>query len=375
MFEFLRELREVEQDFENSLLFLLSKYYRYNDMMLAAFVKPVKDKKGIETHPMPRVFTMNIDTHVLKMYSAYYRRTDIFHPDNLPKRLQGRDVLTIRDVMPLDKFRDSDHREILNQGGMEYQMTLYFYADGDCIAQLGIFHTAEQGDFSRKEVRIFETLVPMIAQEYRSRRILQHARQRQSFLQNTYDRLPIGVVLLDAKMGFIRANDLALEYCEDISQKVYPSGGLISAEESLDPEVRAVRRVVLYVGSNIALDKADGQDVVVRVGEDTEYLCKLDSFIFYSDIAEIESVNVLYIIRYKLRTKDEKKLITDKYDLTKRELEVIDLIEKGCSNKEIASRLFISSHTVKTHIMNIFKKTEVTSRTALMHKLKGTHEE
>ncbi|WP_404448921.1 response regulator transcription factor [Sutcliffiella horikoshii] len=50
-------------------------------------------------------------------------------------------------------------------------------------------------------------------------------------------------------------------------------------------------------------------------------------------------------------------------DLTKRELEVLAEIAKGKSNKEIASSLFITEKTVKTHVSNILAKLEVADRT------------
>lgn len=49
--------------------------------------------------------------------------------------------------------------------------------------------------------------------------------------------------------------------------------------------------------------------------------------------------------------------------LTSREEEVLLLIARGCSNKEIANELFISEKTVKSHIANLFQKLSVTSRT------------
>ena len=49
--------------------------------------------------------------------------------------------------------------------------------------------------------------------------------------------------------------------------------------------------------------------------------------------------------------------------LSDRELEVLALIAKGTSNKEIAGTLTISQSTVKTHIQSIFQKLEVNDRT------------
>lgn len=48
--------------------------------------------------------------------------------------------------------------------------------------------------------------------------------------------------------------------------------------------------------------------------------------------------------------------------ITKREKQVLDCLQKGLCNKEIAERLFISQKTVKTHLTNIFRKLNVADR-------------
>lgn len=57
--------------------------------------------------------------------------------------------------------------------------------------------------------------------------------------------------------------------------------------------------------------------------------------------------------------------------LNQRELEVLKLAAKGISNKEIAQELTISVRTIQTHLVNIFAKLNVNSRTeAVLHALR-----
>jgi len=56
--------------------------------------------------------------------------------------------------------------------------------------------------------------------------------------------------------------------------------------------------------------------------------------------------------------------------LSKREAEIMLLIHEGLSNQQIADKLFISEHTVKKHISNIFLKLNVERRTEAIKRAK-----
>ncbi|HMQ49984.1 MAG TPA: response regulator transcription factor [Saprospiraceae bacterium] len=59
---------------------------------------------------------------------------------------------------------------------------------------------------------------------------------------------------------------------------------------------------------------------------------------------------------------------TDLQSISKRELEVLQEMDKGLSNKEIAHSLFISESTVKTHVSNLLIKLDAKRRTEALKK-------
>ena len=76
---------------------------------------------------------------------------------------------------------------------------------------------------------------------------------------------------------------------------------------------------------------------------------------------KVETVIVekeVYLTDFNLNEEEIKRL-----NLSKRELEVLQLMAEGLSNQEIAEKLFVSLNTIKTHSAQIFEKMEVKRRT------------
>jgi DNA-binding CsgD family transcriptional regulator len=79
-----------------------------------------------------------------------------------------------------------------------------------------------------------------------------------------------------------------------------------------------------------------------------------------------------YFIKYYVafdssKTESTLGILSREYDISRREREIIGLILKGKSNKEIKDILCISFSTVKNHIYNVYQKIGINSRSQLMH--------
>jgi DNA-binding CsgD family transcriptional regulator len=71
-------------------------------------------------------------------------------------------------------------------------------------------------------------------------------------------------------------------------------------------------------------------------------------------------------IAYALRGRGERKRPSTGWDsLTPTELDVVRLVAEGISNKDIATRLFVSPRTVQSHLRHVYNKLGVTSRVQL----------
>jgi len=69
------------------------------------------------------------------------------------------------------------------------------------------------------------------------------------------------------------------------------------------------------------------------------------------------------VLREFERERQEERYREQLAGLTPREEETLKLIATGESNREIATRLFISEQTVKNHVASIFRKLHVNDRT------------
>jgi len=83
--------------------------------------------------------------------------------------------------------------------------------------------------------------------------------------------------------------------------------------------------------------------------------------------AEGHALSIEDAIAYAQRGRGERKRPTSGWgSLTPMELDVVRLFREGLGNKEIGARLFISPHTVQTHLTHVYAKLGVASRVQLV---------
>ncbi len=103
---------------------------------------------------------------------------------------------------------------------------------------------------------------------------------------------------------------------------------------------------------------------LIDAGADGYLLKDTDPLTLLEQIQDIASGKIVYSDVVKKIVSERQAGDDPIYSLTSRELDVLTLVAKGLSNKQIANELFISEETVKVHIRNLLRKLNVHSRLA-----------
>ena len=75
----------------------------------------------------------------------------------------------------------------------------------------------------------------------------------------------------------------------------------------------------------------------------------------------------------QIAPEDAVTVIARRYGLSDREKEVLELLNQGNSNPQIAAELSIAENTVKRHLSNIYRKTETQSRHEILFKISNVN--
>ncbi|MDN6180261.1 MAG: response regulator transcription factor [Halomonas subglaciescola] len=93
--------------------------------------------------------------------------------------------------------------------------------------------------------------------------------------------------------------------------------------------------------------------------ESLEVICKGIHTLLGGDLWMSRDLMARLILFYR---KYQSNAFRPACGLTNREMEIISLLSAGSSNQQIAEKLFVSEHTVKSHLYNIFRKINVHNR-------------
>ncbi len=167
-------------------------------------------------------------------------------------------------------------------------------------------------------------------------------------------------------------NDVIHPYVDSLLQGRLPAGEsfqmLVSSHQaghsSLEKSIVELKNIIIkyYPGDRNALQMGEVLMDIFMTEEDLFTHCRLEDTLFAECVCQLESH-----LRLNGSTEEEpvEAATPAAEGLSQREKEIITLVARGCSNKEIAEQLFISVHTVMTHRRNISRKLQIHSPSGL----------
>jgi DNA-binding CsgD family transcriptional regulator len=250
-------------------------------------------------------------------------------------------VGTLHDATDGDPERSPRFNKIIAPGGYGDELRVAFTSGMRCWAAASILRPTELGPFSPEEVRAVRDLLPVAS---RSLRHVLGGAHGQGPLQG-----PAMVVI---------ATDGTIESMTPDAEAAIADMGPDGVDMDVPTPIlaAAVRAKNNRTGSRIAL----------RARGVSGSWMKLHA-------ASLGDDGRVAVMIEPARPTDLVPILLESYGCTARETEVVFLISRGLSTKEIAAEMCISAHTVNDHIKVIFSKVGVSSRGELVARLFSEH--
>lgn len=283
----------------------------------------------------------------------------IYFEEDLPQftkmAREGRQVALLSESTGGELDRSLRYRHLLRPFGFGYELGSVF-VDGSAWGGMDLIRTQDDPDFDAREVRLVRKAVPHITAGLRSA-----ALRRAATVEPTAEDAP-GVLNLDRR-GHVISHT--------------PSAERLLAElQDLDPRWRkgvlpmSVRSVANAVRRALAPGTDRDENLVPRVrvrARSGRWLTLHASLTEPGGTAGGASETV--VVAEPARPLEVAWLNAAAHGLTPREEEVVRLVLRGSSTREISRALFISEYTVQRHLQNVFEKMGVKSRTELLKRL------
>ncbi|WP_405060923.1 helix-turn-helix transcriptional regulator [Kribbella sp. NBC_01505] len=241
-----------------------------------------------------------------------------------------------------DVHRSRRYRELLQPWNVEGELRAAFVVDGvswGCFSLLRI----GSGDFTPAERDFAHHLSPLLGRAFRAAGV--HARPTAPGAE-----LWPGVLVLDGNRKVESYTPATRDWLREFGFEGLPDRDQLPYE-------------LLTLAERVRIT---GQEASARVlGESDRWI---EIHAAPATRSELWEQRVAIVVQ-AASVPSIAPLISAAYGLTKRERELTELLLRGCGTAEIAAQLFVSPHTVQSHLKSIFTKVGVRSRRELVGRI------
>ncbi len=341
--EIIKTVYEEDQDLSFKCTYFLQKlrnivYYDYGNFV---FYRKTPD----DTFELEDFYQLGWKPEIQKQYLTYdYKEDDVFPIFYTKTPI----VIKSTEVFPDSRKVKDYYKRFMEPAGFVFSLecNIIFPEGINCYGVCSLFRDSTRKDFTQEEKSIFELFQPHLSNSLKR------------YFLNSQHNLPLseacgflasGVILIDNNYKIIfkdkdfdnilrrhgEPDDLniqnaVIQYCRQISQE--------TGREIKKFWYHNLEKYPLYLEIVVLSQKTLNQEHV--------FVCKL------YDIAEM--------------MKGRLTEVCDKYDISPREYEIINMLIKGYKIEEIAQKLYVSNATIKKHLSSIYSKFKIEGQRQLL---------
>ena len=247
------------------------------------------------------------------------------------------------------------YREVMAPLGVEHELRGVFALDGELWGSVTAMREPSSPDFDAREVAFLGRIAPHVAAG------LKAAALRSEALAVPEGADSPGVLVLDSAGRVVQYTGAAERWLRDLGD-LGPGwrdgGGLPSAVLSV---TGALKRAL---GPSLARGGRSVPRLLAR-GRSGRWMALHGA---WTEPGSGRGSETMVVIE-AAGPREVAWLKTSAYGLTKREREVVDLVVRGASTRQISRALYISEYTVQEHLSNVFEKVGERGRRALVKRL------
>jgi len=345
-----------EEFFDQELLRIIKNDLNINNALIVGYDNDATFSSWID---LSTTLSFNSKNHPYHYFSKRDRCAKYINTDctkaNLSANMPTSKLYQSTKIISPNEYGRSDYTTWLkNNLNSYYSIALPFGMNG-CF-HLCFYKTEGQSDFTGKELDAIQSIYKTIFCSYKAF----HKEQELKVVSNIKNEIiSLGekaYIITNSELKVLAYSNLACDYlCSVLGYNGRDSN----------------KQEFLFGCLSLIIDISNGVDVV-RVRNIKDYLFSVGKYIQSNSNNFPQTYYYITITKCVPETacsrvsNDNYIHINNKAQLTRREVAVAKMLCEGKSYQEIADTFFISYHTVKNHVQNIFQKCGINSRFQLL---------
>lgn len=348
--DFLQSILADPGDFRPRVVDAISRYFGYKKMIFW-----MSDSNGNLYNPVS-----SINEGFVADYARYYHQKDVLYPTNIGVRQAINDeVICRKSIQTDDNFKQSEYYDFLRKHNLHDESAIYLNNCNTIIGCIGIGLSPNEPPFTSKIINELKNVTIHMSSRLSLEIMYSNEEFQKKFFEAFANQSTNGLIIFDRMTNIHYYNRAAKEICKMIA-------GKNQYQSTIDYFVKNIMTENMVIW-NSGFKKTILSPSLIPI---TIFMAPITTNNHY---AVMKNNHELFMICLFASGRSRADLINNNSDtgnvFTKRELEVISLLIKGHTNQEIATKLFVSIHSVKKHLRSIFKKMDVSNRTSLMYKI------